>query len=204
MKNILLILDNSVEYDFTKTILTKLGFNVMSMLKGADMRSKFRDAFPDLVITSVLGSEQQALDEFAAIRAKRGIPKFIWVGPVSKLSGLSEVQKKLIDQSMPSPIQPEKLVGIICSLLEIPEDELLKKYHDLYTKSFKGMNKQGQKTEKSERLTKYDEILANVEMQDKVFSAKELRAHNDDKAGQLNTTELLEQKKAFVKKMFKG
>lgn len=204
MKNILLIMENQMEYDFVKAMLSKVGFNVLSMQKGADMRTKFKDSFPDLVLTSVLGKQQEALNEFAVVREKRGVPKFVWAGALSRWNALDDTQKKIIDENIITPIQAEKLLKVIAHLLEMNSEELLDKYRELYY----GENKAKRRyvvsdEERTKREQKYKEAVENVEASEAVLSGKVLKSFNDQAAGKANTTRLLDLKKEFLKKMFK-
>jgi DNA-binding NtrC family response regulator len=206
MKNVLLILDSPIEFDLTRTILFKLGFNILSLKKGSDMYARFREYFPDIVITSVLGTQDEMLVEFVKIREKRGIPKFIWVGSDSRMKKLSDIQLKVIDANLTRPLQPEQLIRTVCTLLELPADELVAKYFGLLSGSMTEPNQgnvivSGEKAETVE--SRYNVHVQNVEHQDKVFTAKDLMQHNTATAGDGNTEELLNKKKEFLKSLFK-
>lgn len=201
MKNILLILDNALEFDLARTILFKLGFNVLSLKKGDDIRSRLKENFPELVITSIVGSQDEMLQEFIKIRDKMGVPKFIWVGQVSKVKDFSEVQKKVIDSTLARPLQPEQLIGAVCGLLDLPSEQHIAKYRFLV--AGKGSQQPVSKIIDPVRAAAYAEKIKKIESKDKVFSLKELSSRNDLKAGIENTPELGIQKKEFIKKLLK-
>lgn len=211
MRNILLILENSLEFNLTKAVLQKLGFNILSLQKGADMHQLLAKSFPDLVITSVLGSQDEFLNDFVQIRQKRGTPKFIWVGPVARLDKLKTAQRQLIDASLSTPIQPDVLIQSVCHLFELDAAEYLQKYRALMNTTAAGSDlikvtgSIAVPTTASDpvRAEKYNQILKNIPKVDKVFSTKDLDKHTlkDEAAG--NTVDLLEKKKKFVKALLK-
>lgn len=213
MRNILLILENSLELNLTKTVLQKLGFQVLWLQRGADMHQKLSQNFPDLVITSVLGTQDEFLNEFIQVRQKRGIPRFIWVGPTSRLDRLKTAQRQLIDSNLPTPIQPDVLIEQVCELFELDVKEYLQKYRSLMTSHQPAKNTvhiTGGKTppmtnfDDPERAKKYQDFLKNVPKLDKTFSLKEIdkkiRAEGEPQG---NSQDLLEKKRAFVKSLLK-
>jgi CheY-like chemotaxis protein len=202
VKNILLILDNALEFDVTRTILFKLGFNILSIKKGADMHARLKENFPDLVITSVLGTQDEMLTEFTKIREKRGIPKFIWVGPDTKMKKLSDVQKKVVDATLSRPVQPEQLIRTACDLLGLPADKHIHLYRGLVADSLKAPATSS-KIHDPARAVAYGKVVQKIENIDKTFSLKEVAHRNDKTAGLENTEELGAQKKAFLKSLFK-
>lgn len=202
VKNVLLILDNALEFDLTRTILFKLGFNILSLKKGADMHARLKENFPDLVITSVLGTQDEMLTEFVKIREKRGIPKFIWVGPDTKMKKLSDVQMKVIDATLPRPLQPEQLIRTACELLGLSADKHVDTYHGLVSDSLTSSSTSS-KIKDPARAAAYGQVIKKTENLDKTFSLKEVANRNDKTAGVENTSELGAQKKAFLKSLFK-
>ena len=201
MKNVLLILDNKLEFEFARTILSKLGFYVLSLQDGADIHVKLQEHFPDLVITSVVGKQDRTLQEFISIRDKRGTPKFIWVGPDLKMKQLSQVQLKVIDASLQRPLQPELLIRSVCDLLGLSVENHLKSYRQMANDSiYVGGKLKAEAT--TERTEKYNQFLKNVEKKEQVFSLKELSLRADPLAGSENSVELGRQKKDFIKKLF--
>ena len=213
MRNILLILENNLEFNLTRTVLQKLGFNILSIQKGADMHERLAKSFPDLVITSVLGSQDEFLNNFIQVRQKRGTPKFIWVGSTSRLDKLKTAQRQLIDANLSTPIQPDVLIQNVCQLFELDVAEYLQKYRSMMSGS---MNAVGQEfirvsggvaipTSASDpiRAEKYKDFLKNVPKLDKVFSAKDLDKHYHKEEVTGNTVDLLEKKKKFVKALIK-
>lgn len=204
MKNILLILDNTLEFDLTRTILFKLGFNILSIKKGADMHARLQENFPDLVITSVLGTQDDMLTEFTKIRENRGIPKFIWVGPDTKMKKLSGVQMKVIDATLSRPIQPEQLIRTACELLGLVADKYIDRYRGLLSDSLASPSPSSSSIiQDPVRAAAYGKVVQKVENIDKTFSLKEIAHRNDKKAGLENTAELGAQKKEFLKALFK-
>lgn len=205
MQTILLILENSIEFDLTKTVLVKLGFNVLSLQKGADMHLKLKENFPEVVITSVLGKQDTMLEEFINIRAKRGIPKFIWVGAESRLKKLNEVQLKLIDATLPTPVQPEVLIEKVCGLLNIPAEQLIETYRKLLMGSTQNAKPSGSSIliHDEKRAASYAKITEKIEKQDKVFTGKDLDRFSGKNDGAGNTEDLLGKKREFVKALFK-
>jgi CheY-like chemotaxis protein len=209
MKNILLILENKLEFNLTKTVLQKLGFNVLSLQMGTNMHEALTKSFPDLVVTSVLGTQDEFLNEFIQVRQKRGTPKFIWVGPVSRLDKLKTNQRQLIDASLSTPIQPDVLIQIVCKLFELDPVEYLQKY-----RSMMGMGGQdvikvsGQiavPTSAADpiRAEKYKKLAQNTPKLDKVFSVKDLDKHMRKDEATENTVDQLEKKRKFVKALLK-
>lgn len=203
MKNVLLILDNKLEFEFARTILSKLGFHVLSLQGDVDIHLKLQEHFPDLVITSVVGKQDKTLQEFMTIRDKRGTPKFIWVGPDLKMKQLSHVQLRVIDATLQRPLQPELLIRSVCELLELPAETHIKSYRQISNDPIYVGGKVKSATEvKTVRSEKYDQYLQNVEKKDQVFSLKELARRSDPLAGVENSAELSAQKKDFIKKLF--
>lgn len=202
MKNVLLILDNALEFDLTRTILVKLGFNILSIKKGADMHARLKENFPDLVITSVVGNQDEILMEFLKIRENRGIPKFIWVGPDTKMKKLSDVQMKVIDSTLSRPLQPEQLIKNVCELLGLSVEKHVAVYRGLTTESLKAPEKPNQ-IHDPVRAAAYSKFVKNTEDMDKTFSLKQVIGHNDVTAGLENTEEQTKKKKEFLKTLFK-
>lgn len=203
MKNVLLILDNALELDLTRTILFKLGFNILTIKKGADMHTRLKENFPDLVITSVVGTQDEMLTEFLKIREKRGIPKFIWVGPDNKMKKLSEVQMRVIDATLPRPLQPEELIRKVCELLGLSAEKHVSTYHGLVAGTLGGAPSSSSKINDSERAAAYNQFIKKTEKLDKTFSMKDVVKHNDITAGVENTSEQTNKKKQFLKTLFK-
>lgn len=204
MPTILLILENAIEYDLTKTVLVKLGFNVLSLQKGAEMRDKLKSHFPEVVITSVVGKQDAGIEEFIDIRAKRGTPKFIWVGAESRLKKLNETQLKLIDATLATPVQPEALIEKVCGLLNMPAQQLIETYRKLLVGSSSSKTQSNSPLIRDEkRAASYAKIADGIEKQDKVFTAKDLDRFTDKKDGGANTEDLLNKKRQFVRAMFK-
>jgi DNA-binding NtrC family response regulator len=203
MRNILLILENAIEFDLTKTVLVKLGFNVLSLQKGADMHVKLKENFPEVVITSILGKQDVMLEEFINIRAKRGVPKFIWVGAESRVKKLNDVQLKLIDATLSTPVQPEALIEKVCGLLNMPAEELIETYRRLLVGSSPIQRSMGSSSliHDEKRALNYAKIASGIEKQ--VFTAKDLDRFSSRTDGEGNTEDLLKKKRQFVKAMFK-
>ncbi len=219
MRNILLILENQLEFDLTKTVLQKLGFQVVWLQKGDNSREKLSKNFPELVITSVLGSDADFLSEFIKVRQARGTPKFIWVGAASRLDKLTTVQRQLIDANLPTPIQPDVLIQSVCRLFQLDEAEYLQTYRKLLMGHSTTSSKTASAStapaakhtfvkgiadpfEDSARTSKYKDLAKKIEPQDKVFSMRELdKSLREDPGG--NTTDLLQKKRAFVKALLK-
>ncbi len=202
MKNVLLILDNALEFDLTRTILVKLGFNILSIKKGADMHARLKENFPDLVITSVVGNQDQILTEFIKIRENRGIPKFIWVGPDTKMKKLSEVQMKVIDSTLARPLQPEQLIKNVCELLGLSVEKHVAAYRGLTANTLQTPAAPN-KINDPVRAAAYAEFVKKTEDLDKTFSLKEVAGHNDITAGVENTDQQTNRKKEFLKNLFK-
>jgi DNA-binding NtrC family response regulator len=204
MPTILLILENAIEYDLTKTVLVKLGFNVLSLQKGAEMRDKLKEHFPEVVITSVLGKQDAGIEEFVNIRSKRGTPKFIWVGAESRLKKLNEVQLKLIDATLSTPVQPEALIEKVCGLLNMPSQQLIDTYRKLLVGGTPARPPgQSAMIKDEKRAASYAKIAAGIPVQDKVFTAKDLDRFSGKDDGDKNTETLLNKKRQFVRAMFK-
>lgn len=200
MKTILVLLENTIESDFAKTILSKTGFNVLS--RQYDISAKLQHTFPDVVITSSLANQKKSLDELIQLKANKGIPKFIWIGAQDRFKKLDDETRKVIDFRLESPIQPEKMIEAICHLTGLSAEEVIKHYRSLYLKSLDKANVK--KTLSSEeRLNRYKSISDQIESKDMVFSAKELKKRGTPDAGAKNTTTLLDQKKEFLKTLFK-
>ena len=213
MRNILLILENNLEFNLTRTVLQKLGFNILSIQKGADMHERLAKSFPDLVITSVLGTQDEFLNDFIQVRQKRGTPKFIWVGPTSRLDKLKTAQRQLIDASLSTPIQPDVLIQNVCQLFELDAAEYLQKYRALMSGAASGIGPDFIKvtgnvtiptsTKDPVRAEKYKNFVQNVPKLDKVFSVKDLDKHSHKEEAKGNTVDLLEKKKKFIKALIK-
>lgn len=209
MRNILLILENSLELNLTKTVLQRLGFHVIWLQKGQNMHEKLSQNFPDLVITSVLGSQDEFLNEFIKVRQKRGTPQFIWVGASSRLDKLKTVQRQLIDANLPTPIQPDILIQTVCKLFQMDPGEYLQKYRSMLSShnndmiKVSGSLKNFDSVSDPERAEKYKKFLDKVPKLDRVFSLKEIdqRLKKNDVQG--NTPDLFEKKKNFIKALFK-
>jgi len=211
MRNILLILDNKLEFNLTKTVLHKLGFNVLSIQKGADMHERLAKSYPDLVITSVLGTQDEFLKDFIKKKKKRGIPKFIWVGAPSRLDKLKSSQMQLIDASLTTPIQPDVLIQSVCQLFELDAGEYLQRYRALMTsggtsqdmiKLTGGVTVPTSLADPA-RAEKYKNYLKNVPQLDKVFSLKEIDKNLRTEEAKANTMDLLDKKKKFMKALLK-
>ncbi|MCB9072415.1 MAG: hypothetical protein H6623_02245 [Bdellovibrionaceae bacterium] len=204
MKNILLILDNSMELDLGRTILTKLGFNLLSFNKNLDLTGKFKENFPDLVVTSVVGGSEEMLKEFIKIRQQRGVPKFIWVGPDIKLRRLGALYSRLIDISLKRPLQPEQFIRAVCDLLELSAEDFVGQYYRMLSGSMGAQEgTQSPLIHDSVRAAQYSEKVKSIEKLDKVFTAKDLVKHNSPTAGDENTEDLLNKKKEFLKSIFR-
>ncbi len=203
LKNVLLILDNSLEFDFAKTILSKLGFNVLYVQEGVDLSARLLENFPDLVITSVVGNQDRTLQEFMKIRDAKGIPKFIWVGPDLKMRQLSAAQLKVIDATLQRPLQPELLIRCVCDLLDLQPEPHVKNYRSFSSENIYVSGDVKTDSRAHLKASKYDSHLAKIERVDKVFSLKELSKRNEATAGSENSPELSLQKKDFLKKLFK-
>jgi len=203
MPTILLILENAIEYDLTKTVLVKLGFNVLSLQKGADMQKKLKEHFPEVVITSVLGKQDAGIEEFINIRAKRGTPKFIWVGAESRLKKLNDTQLKLIDATLATPVQPEALIEKVCGLLNMPAQQLIESYRKLLVGSMPLKAAGSLLINDEKRAANYAKIADGIKKQDKVFTARDLDKFSGKDDGDANTETLLNKKRQFVRAMFK-
>lgn len=203
MKNVLLILDNALEFDLTRTILVKLGFNILSIKRGDDMHKRLKENFPDLVITSVVGNQDEFLTEFIKIREKRGIPKFIWVGPDTKMKKLSDVQMKVIDSTLARPLQPEQLIRNVCDLLDLSAETHVAAYRGLVSDTLQTPAPKANKIHDPARAAAYAQIVKKTENLDKTFSLKEVAGHNDVTAGVENTDQQTNKKKEFLKSLFK-
>lgn len=199
MKTILLLLENTIEFDFAKTILVKTGFNVLS--RQYDISTKLQYTFPDVVITSSLAQQHKSLQDLVNLKANKGVPKFIWVGAQERYKKLDQATKSIVDSVIDSPIQPEKLLESICLMTGLDAIETVQKYRSLYSKSMDKAN--ATKPISIERERRYQEILEKVESKDMVFATKEIKRRSDPDAGQKNTPELLEQKKEFLRTLFK-
>ena len=174
------------------------------------MHEKLSQNFPDLVITSVLGSQDEFLNEFIKVRQKRGTPQFIWVGASSKLDKLKTVQRQLIDANLPTPIQPDILIQTVCKLFQMDPGEYLQKYRSMLsghnsndmikvTGSVKGLESFSDPI----RADKYKKFLDTVPKLDRVFSLKEIDKHLRSDEAVANTPDLFEKKKNFIKALFK-
>jgi CheY-like chemotaxis protein len=213
MRNILLILENNLEFNLTRTVLQKLGFNVLSIQKGADMHERLAKSFPDLVITSVLGSQDEFLNDFIQVRQKKGTPKFIWVEHTSSLDKLKTAQRQLVDASLSTPIQPDVLIQNVCQLFDLDVAEYLQKYRALMNGSVNVVGQDDIRVSGSVAIPisssdpirgeKYKDFLKNVPKMDKVFSAKDLDKYSNQEETTGNAADLLEKKKKFVKALIK-
>jgi DNA-binding NtrC family response regulator len=209
MRNILLILENSLEFNLTKTVLQKLGFQVLWIQKGVDMKEKLQKNFPDLVITSILGTQDQFLNEFVKVREKRGTPHFIWVGPSSRLDRLKSAQRQLIDANLPTPIQPDLLIQQVCQLFKFDSVEYLQKYRAMLSSSQNETVRVVGSVHSKEfivdpvRAEKYSKYVENIPKQDRVFSLKEIDKRIKGDQPQGNSVDLFEKKKTFIKALFK-
>lgn len=204
MKNILLIIENSLEFDLTRTVLFRLGFNILSLQKGADMHTRLQENVPDLVITSVLGADDEILQAFIDVRAKHGTPKFLWVGPVYKVKALNDTQKQLIDDTMSTPIQPEVLITKVCDLLALPSQKMIDAYHKLLSGSFKLPEQPKSKLiHDPARAEKYAAIARKIEKYNRVFKSETLDKFTTPEGAGGNTEDLLNKKQQFVKTIFK-
>jgi DNA-binding NtrC family response regulator len=203
MKNILLVFEHSIEFDFIRVVLTTLGFNTFSLHKNPEVRSKIKKSSPDLVLTSILATKDDILKELLERRAETGLPKFVWVGTQQQYKKLSPAQMQVIDGTLPTPIQPDKLIMIVCELLNIPSKDLIKKYHEIQTKSAQPDVKQGMIfVSDKERRNRYAEALTRVESLDRVLSLKEITKGQPNQTEKANSIDLLEKKKDFVKALF--
>lgn len=219
MRTILLILENQLELNLTKTVLQKLGFQVLWLQKGDNFREKLSKNFPELVITSVLGSDSDFLSEFMKVRQARGTPRFLWVGAASSMDKLTAVQRQLIDENLPTPIQPDVLIQLVCRLFQLDEVEYLQMYRKLLmgqttTVPVSGrpvpanapkmtfVKGQADPFESPVRSAKYMDVVKKIEPKDKVFSLRELDKHQRGKPDG-NTEDLLQKKRSFVKALLK-
>lgn len=165
------------------------------------MHARLKENFPELVITSVVGTQDEMLQEFLKIREKRGIPKFIWVGPDNKMKKLSDVQMKVIDATLQRPLQPEQLIRTTCELLGLSPETHVSNYRGMVANS---MDKKAPSAiHDPVRAENYGKIIKTTESLDKVFSLKELDVRNETSAGLENTAELSNKKKEFLKNLFK-
>lgn len=209
MRNILLILENNLEFNLTKTVLQKLGFQVLWIQKGVDMNDRLQKNFPDLVITSVLGTQDQFLNEFVKVREKRGTPHFIWVGPASRLDRLKTAQRQLIDANLPTPIQPDLLIQQVCQLFELNAAEYLQRYRSMLAGTKSDIVRVTGSVNAKElivdpvRAEKYSQFVANIPKQDRVFSLKEIDKRMRGDQPSANSVDLFEKKKNFIKALFK-
>lgn len=210
MRNILLILENSLEFDLTKTVLQRLGFHVFWIQKGVDMHEKLSKNFPDLVITSVLGTQDEFLNEFMKVREKRGTPHFIWVGPAARLDQLTSAQRKLIDANLPTPIQPDLLIQNVCRLFQVDAADYLKRYREMILGAnnnelikVTGSVAPMESFADPARSTKYKAYLDKVPKMDRVFSMREIDKRLLSSETKGNTQDLFEKKKSFIKALFK-
>ncbi len=177
------------------------------------MHLRLAKNFPDMVITSVLGSQDEFLNEFIQVRQKRGIPRFIWVGATSRLDKLKAAQRQLIDATLSTPIQPDVLIQNVCQLFELDPADYLQKYRTLMSGGLSGAGEERVKvsgkvtvpTSANDpvRAQKYKDFLQNVPALDTVFSTKSLERPWSKEAAEGNTPDLLEKKKKFVKALLK-
>lgn len=217
MKNILLVFEHSIEFDFIRVVLSTLGFNTLSLHKSPEVRSKLKKSAPDLVVTAALATDDEILSELIASREKNGTPKFIWVGTQKQHKKLSPAQMGLIDGMLPTPIQPDKLIEAVCTLLGVSAEEHVQKYHTLQakmagqdTKVQNIQNKAPVTADKKdhifvsdkERKNRFAEVLTRVENLDRVLNVKELNKNQPPINEQANSADLLEKKKNFVKALF--
>lgn len=201
MKNILLVFQHSVEFDFIRVILTNLGFNAISLHKSIENRTKLKDQPPDLVITGSLTTKDETLVDLIQTRQASGKPKFIWVAPPQEFKKISKAQSQLVDFMLPTPIQPNKLIEATCQLLDVSAHEYLQKYQELQSKSSPQKNSDRIVVTDKERKQRYDDVVMNVKNMDRVLNLREVNKRRQPNP-QENSPELLEKKKVFLKALF--
>lgn len=199
MHSILLNIENAVEYNFVQTLLTRVGFNILAIRKGADMKNILENNFPEVVITSRMGREQNTLHELMKIKESRGVPKFIWLGAPSQFNKLNHDQKEMIDGMVSTPIQPERLIETICQMIGVDVGHFKDRYRDLYKKEV-GTKYRLELSDEKKRS--YDNFLQNTEKQEDTLDVKSLSRASKGR-GEANTEDLLQLKKEFVKKLIK-
>jgi DNA-binding NtrC family response regulator len=201
MKNILLVFEHSIEFDFIRVVLTTLGFNAFSLHKSSEVRSKIKQNAPELIMTSTLAGKGEILNELLQRRETTGLPKVVWVGSPQQHRKLTSSQLPLIDAVLFTPIQPEKLITIVCELTNIPVKEILQKYQDIQAKGAE-KKKDVFVVSDQERSDRYTEFVKGVETKDRVLSMKDLLKAQPDLQDRANSQELLDKKKDFVKALF--
>ena len=201
MKNILLVFQHSIEFDFIRVILTTLGFNALSLHKSSEVRSKLKTSSPDLVITTSLATKDETLVELISTRQTTGKPKFIWVGAPKDFKKISKAQSQLIDNMIATPIQPDRLIEVVCDLLGVPADEYVRKYHEIQSKNSSDKNNSVIRVTDKERKKRYEDVLTRVENLDRTFSMKNIAKRKEPNPS-ANSPDLQEKKKDFVKALF--
>lgn len=201
MKNILLVFQHSVEFDFIRVILTTLGFNAISLHKSAENRTKLKGQPPDLVITASLTTKDETLVDLIQTRQSSGKPKFIWVASPQEFKKISKAQSQLVDFMLPTPIQPNKLIEATCKLLDVSAQEYVQKYQELQAKAPTQKSSDRILVTDKERKQRYDEVLTHVKSMDRVLNLREVNKRKQPNP-QENSPELLEKKKVFLKALF--
>jgi hypothetical protein len=201
MKNILLVFEHSIEFDFIRVVLSTLGFNAFSLHKNQEVRRKIKESPPELIMTSILAGKDETLRDLLRRREATGLPRVVWVGSPQQHKKLTPSQVLLVDATLFTPIQPEKLITIVCELTNIPVKEILQKYHDI---QIKGPDKKKDVfvVSDQERSDRYTEFVKGIESKDRVLSMKDLLKAQPEIQDRANSQDLLEKKKDFVKALF--
>jgi CheY-like chemotaxis protein len=131
MEKIMLVLDNQDDQQFLEKVLEKLQYVVISMKKGRDLSEQLIDHFPDVVFASTLGRNEKILNALGKIKKIRGKPKLVFVRQEKESSSLSSEQKKIIDGTLYSPVDPFKLLDLLSTTTEVELPELRRRYNEM-------------------------------------------------------------------------
>lgn len=130
----MLVLDNDAERVFLDKVLTRLGYEVISMKKGAVLSEQLLDHFPDVVFAATLGKNQKILTALAKIKEARGKPKVVFVRLEREAAPLNADQKKVVDGVLYSPIDPFKLLDTLAHVTQRDLQELRQLYNEMLQK----------------------------------------------------------------------
>ena len=209
----MLMIDGPAELKFLEKLLKRLSFNVLALQKGQGFSEGVVDFFPDIFFTSSLGKSSQTLLALEKVKIARGIPKVVFVRQEKETEPLSDVQQKIIDGVLRSPIDPLKLLDLLADVTQIPIEELKSRYRKLLQKdggrqSVSGSNESrhgGVLIIDGVRKKKYQEICSSLkrpEGNEEFDSAKLRQLQEQQGDGVAEDPEARAKKKEFIKTLF--
>jgi len=134
MVRVLLVVDDYNEMIYLQTVLKKIGFDV----EGLQSSRKFVDSSlgfnPQIVVASALGKKVDVLGFGQDIRKNRGLPKILALRPAGRNITQDQIEAAGVDRVIDTPVNIQKLVLGITTLVGVDESGFLDKLAKLQAK----------------------------------------------------------------------